>query len=264
MWEHWLKYGSTGYRSFVGWRLLSLAGNRSCSCSTSGNHPRLCMCSFSFPWKQGDYEEPFLHWETKGSQMDCAGSATECDEGLAWEFRYCILNTKIIDNTMVNKSSWHPTQVFLIFLFEAHQDPESLSGRRWYGMSVSFPWTKARQGPGTTSESQIYSEIPQALPFVSYIPFTPGFGRYTVNCFLIKDRISHKNEVDLRIKSLVWFCKRSSQFCDAKMACQHCGKLLFITSSSFLFSTRGICFLVLLLLGLAMWLVCYIEYIMSL
>lgn len=218
---YWLKYGSTGYCSFVGWHLLLNIWKPS----------QIVHMFIQFPWKQGDYEKPFLHWETKGSHMDCAGRVTECDEGIAWEFRCCFLNTKIIDNTMVNKSSWHPNHVFLIFLFEGHQDPESFSGRRWYRMSVSFPWAKASQRPETTSESQIYSETPHALSFVSYIPFTPGFSRYTVSCFLIKDRMSYKNEVDLRIKSLVWFCKRSSQFCDAKMACQHCGKLIFITSS---------------------------------
>lgn len=134
---------------------------------------------------------------------------------------------------MENKSSWHPNRVFLMFLFEGHQDPDSLSGRTWSRMSVSCPWTKASQRPETTSESQIYSQTPRALPFVSYIPFTPGFSRYTVNCFLIKDWISYKNEIHLRVKGLVWFCKRSYQFCDAKMACQHCSKLLFITSSPF-------------------------------
>lgn len=161
----------------------------------------------------------FSFGKQKGaSHMDCIDSATECDEGLAWEFRYCFLNTKVIDNTMENKSSWHPNHVFLIFLFEGHQDPDSLSGRTWYRMSVSCPWTKASQRPETTSESQIYSETPRALPFLSYIPFIPGFSRYIVSCFLIKDWIRYKNEVHLRVKSLVWFRKRSYQFCDAKMA----------------------------------------------
>lgn len=147
---------------------------------------------FQFPlerkWLRGTFS-PL--WNKRGPR----GLCWQCKWtwwGLAWEFRQCFINAKVIENAIMNGLSCptiHVSLTSLICLFEGQQDTESLSARIWYRMSVNFSWTKASQRAQTAPKLEVYFQTPQS-PVISlpHIHFTPGFRRYLVTCFLINDR----------------------------------------------------------------------------
>lgn len=64
---------------------MAAESNANSELSAPGNHPRPCICSCSFPLKEGGFLEDFYFVEYKRATLDDVGSTIEHNEGLIWD-----------------------------------------------------------------------------------------------------------------------------------------------------------------------------------